>query len=363
MPVSSSRGLREPRPNARVTTGDVELHVLEAGEGPPVVLSHGFPELAYSWRHQLPALAAAGCRVIAPDQRGYGRSTRPDAIEDYDIEHLTGDLVGLLDELGEERAVFVGHDWGSLVVSSLALLAPERVAGVVNMSVPFLPRAPMPPVADDAGRLRATCSSTSCTSRSLASPTPTSRADPATTMRRLLAGRRDPRGRGARSRRRSRNDGRGFVERLPEPDGAARLADQDELDHYVAEFTRTGFTGGINWYRNMDRNWTLTERIADAKVEVPSLFIGGALDPVLMMTPPATMHGCSRDHRGTVLVDGAVTGCSRRSPTRSTPRCSSSWTAPDEREVARRDEAETVSVGALPAGETTWPSRCTKRSG
>src|SRR5688500_9534580 len=132
----------------RTVHGDgIDLLVTEAGDGPPVILAHGFPELAFSWRHQLPALAAAGYHAIAPDQRGYGGSTRPEAIEDYDIEHLTGDPVGLLDELGRERAVFGGRDWGSMVVWQLALLHPERVAGVVGMSVPFLPRPPMPPVA------------------------------------------------------------------------------------------------------------------------------------------------------------------------------------------------------------------------
>ena len=118
---------------------------MEAGEGPLVVLAHGFPELSYSWRHQVPALAEAGYRVLAPDQRGYGRS-RAGARRGLRHPHLTGDLIGLLDDLGEEQAVFVGHDWGSMVVWQTALLHPERVAGVVGMSVPFLPRAPMPPI-------------------------------------------------------------------------------------------------------------------------------------------------------------------------------------------------------------------------
>ena len=110
-------------PARTVTTNGVELNVVEVGTGPPVVLAHGFPELSYSWRHQIPALAAAGYRVLAPDQRGLRQSRRrPDAIEDYDIEHLTDDLLGLLDDIGEERAVFVGHDWGSMVVWQLALL-------------------------------------------------------------------------------------------------------------------------------------------------------------------------------------------------------------------------------------------------
>ncbi len=288
-----------------VATNGVELHVLEAGEGFPVVLAHGFPELAYSWRHQIPALAAAGYRVIAPDQRGYGRSSRPEAIEDYDIVHLTGDLLGLLDELGEERAVFVGHDWGSMVVWQMSLLHPDRVAGVCGMSVPFIPRAPMPPVqlmrqafgdhffyilyfqepgvADaDLGR------------------------DPATTMRRMLAG-LSPRqsGTGLADSGLAAPDGRGFVDRLPEPDGLPDWLSQEELDHYVAEFSRTGFTGGINWYRNFDRNWELTEHIAGKKVEAPSLFVAGAQDPVLLMSPPAIQEGWLTDHRGDVLIDGA----------------------------------------------------------
>lgn len=288
------------RTERTLSTNGVELHVVEEGAGFPVILSHGFPELSYSWRHQLPAVADAGYRAVAPDQRGYGRSSQPERIEDYDILHLTDDLVGLLDDLGEDKAVFVGHDWGSMVVWQLSLLHPERVAGVVGMSVPFLPRAPMPPtqlmqaafgenffyilyfqepgVADaDLGR------------------------DAATTMRRMLAGLasagQDPTA--------MAKDGRGFVERLPEPAELPDWLTQEELDHYVAEFARTGFTGGINWYRNFDRNWELTPQLDGAQVEVPSLFVGGSLDPVLQMSPPSVQDGWLTDHRGTVLIDGA----------------------------------------------------------
>lgn len=286
-----------------ITTNGVELHVVEEGTGFPVILAHGFPELSFSWRHQLPALAAAGYRAVAPDMRGYGRSSRPDAVEDYDIIHLTDDLVGALDELGHEQAVFVGHDWGAIVVWALALRHPERAAGVVGMSVPFLPRPPVPTgqllrqlfqgqffymvyfqepgVADaDLGR------------------------DPATTMRRLLAGaRREP---GAPfDPLAAADDGRGFVDRLPEPVGLPDWLSEAELEHYVAEFSRTGFTGGLNWYRNLDRNWHITPELDDAKVQVPSLFIGGTHDPVLTMSPPAAMDPHVTDHRGTVLVDGA----------------------------------------------------------
>jgi len=287
-------------------TGDgVELHITEAGEGFPVILAHGFPELGYSWRHQLPALADAGYRAIAPDQRGYGRSSRPEPIDAYDIHRLSADLLAVLDDIGEERAVFVGHDWGSMVVSHVALAHTDRVAGLVNMSVPHITRAPMPPVAamrnvfgdnffyilyfQEPGVADAELGS-----------------DAARTMRRLLA---------SASMRDAdatvpdpamfANDGRGFVDRIPEPDGLPDWLTQDELDHYVAEFSRTGFTGGINWYRNFDRNWALTEALDGAKVEVPSLFIGGSLDPVLIMSAPSIAHASLTDHRGDVLVDGA----------------------------------------------------------
>ena len=288
-----------------VATNGVELHVVEAGpaDGPAVVLSHGFPELSWSWRHQIPALAEAGYHVLAPDQRGYGRSSRPERVEDYDIHHLTDDLLGLLDEQGIEHAVFVGHDWGSMVVWQMSLLHPERVAGVCGMSVPFIPRGPVstttalravfgdsffyilyfqePGVADeDLGR------------------------DPATTMRRMLAGVTLPPD-GSMPVAADVPADAGFVERLPEPERLPDWLRQEELDHYVAEFTRTGFTGGINWYRNFDRNWETTPQLDGAKVEVPSFFIGGALDPVLLMSPPAVMDGWLTDHRGTVIVDGA----------------------------------------------------------
>lgn len=288
-----------------IEVNGIDLSVLDAGEGPAVVLAHGFPELAYSWRHQVPALAAAGYRVLAPDQRGYGRTTRPEDVEDYDIAHLTGDIVGLLDAVGVEKAAVVGHDWGSIVAWGTAQLHPERVAGVVGMSVPFVPRPPAPPIqimrqmfADnffymvyfqDPGVADAELGS-----------------DPHRTMSRLLAGGgfSADAGGGDLSAMFA-NDGRGFVERIPDPDGLPAWLTQEELDTYVAEFRRTGYTGGINWYRNLDRNWELTPQLAGAKVELPSLFVGGAGDPVLFMSPPAAAEEWLTDHRGTILIDEA----------------------------------------------------------
>jgi pimeloyl-ACP methyl ester carboxylesterase len=293
-----------------VTTNGIDLHVVDEGpaDGPVVVLAHGFPELAYSWRHQIPALAAAGYRVLAPDQRGYGQSDRPVPISDYDIVQLTDDLLGLLDDVGAEKAVFVGHDWGSMVVWQQALLNPGRVAGVVGMSVPFMPRGPMPPVQmmrqlfGDNFFYILYFQEPGVADADLA-------RDPATTMRRLLCGlTSDPEAVTADPEAAARMFApgpAGFVERMPEPRGLPDWLSQDELDHYVAQFARTGFTGGVNWYRNFDRNWELTEHIAGAKVEAPSLFIGGAHDPVLTMSPPGAGDASLADHRGNVIVDGA----------------------------------------------------------
>jgi pimeloyl-ACP methyl ester carboxylesterase len=292
-----------------VTTNGVDLHVVDEGpeDGPLVLLAHGFPELSYSWRHQIPALARAGYRVIAPDQRGYGRSSRPEPIADYDMAHLTDDHLALLDDVGAERAAFVGHDCGSMVVWQQALMHPERVTGVVGMSVPYMPRPPMPPIE----MLRQVMGDNFFYMIHFQEPGVAEvdlERDPATTMRRMLCGTTTAGDEDARAEAMARMFApgpEGFIERMAEPDGLPDWLSQEELDHYTAEFTRTGFTGGVNWYRNLDRNWKLSAHLADAKVEVPSLFIGGADDPVLVMSPPGVNDEHLADHRGNVIIDGA----------------------------------------------------------
>ncbi len=124
-----------------IETNGIRMHIAEQGEGPLVLLSHGFPECWYSWHYQLPVLAAAGYHVVAPDQRGYGQTDCPAAVEAYTILHLAGDMVGLLDALGEEQAVIVGHDWGANVAWNAALMRPDRFRAVITMSVPYIPRS------------------------------------------------------------------------------------------------------------------------------------------------------------------------------------------------------------------------------
>jgi pimeloyl-ACP methyl ester carboxylesterase len=288
----------------RVATNGVELDVLDAGAGPLVVLCHGFPELSFSWRHQLPALAAAGYRALAPDQRGYGGSSRPAAVGDYDIVHLTDDVIGLLDWAGAERAVFVGHDWGAMVAWALAQRHPDRTAGVVGMSVPFVPRGGLRPTElmrllfGDAFFYMLYFQEPGVADANLG-------RDPATTLRRMLVNLGGDVQVGALTEFAGAGDGRGFVERLPEPAALPDWLSAAELDRYVGAFEGSGFTGPINWYRNLDRNWELAEDLAEVRIDAPALFVAGASDPVLGMTPPTIMDGWVTDLRATVLVEGA----------------------------------------------------------
>ena len=257
------------------------MHVAEAGAGMPVLFCHGFPELWYSWRHQMHALADAGYRAIAPDQRGYGGTSAPDAIDAYTIHHLVGDLTGLLDALSIERAVVVGHDWGGSIAWGMAQLAPHRVAGVVGVNTPFFPRFPMPPTVlmramaqghfhyilyfQEPGVAEAELDANPA--RTLAgffqSP------DRARLEELLKAG---PAALGPATG--------GLLDRLPDNPHGAFLTDED-FAVYVDAFGKTGFRGGLNWYRNFDRNWELTAYLGGAKVMPPALMITADLDPVL----------------------------------------------------------------------------------
>jgi pimeloyl-ACP methyl ester carboxylesterase len=290
-----------------IETNGVTLRVVVEGEGPAVLLSHGFPELGYSWRHQIQPLVAAGYRVIVPDQRGYGASSRPEAIEDYDIVHLTDDLAGILDALGEDQAVMVGHDWGSFVVSHMAMMQPERTRALVNMSVPFTPRGPLSVVEmlkmaipEDTFFYILYFQEVGPADEDLA-------RDPRKTMTRLLCGTKiDEANAASMIEMASKKDGRGFVDRMPpEPDVLPDWITQEEVDHYVAVFTETGFTGGVNWYRNFHRNWEITPELADAKVGAPAYFIAGKQDPVIGGRASGFDSPVLLDWRGETVVDGA----------------------------------------------------------
>ncbi|HEY1636927.1 MAG TPA: alpha/beta hydrolase [Rhizomicrobium sp.] len=274
-----------------VKTNGIDMAVYEAGpkDGVPVVLCHGFPELAYSWRHQLPALAAAGYRAIAPDQRGYGHTSRPERIEDYDMPHLTGDLVGLLDALGLEKAVFAGHDWGGIVVWSMPLLHAERVLGVIGINTPFFARPPIDPITAFRA-MRGENNYVVFFQRPGEADAILARDMDKTVrffMRRNVVT--------AKEFANAPQSAKNFelVRALQEDESTWRgepLLNEEELKYFVDTYQRTGFTGGINWYRNLARNWELSKDIEE-KVSVPSLMIMAEDDVVL---PPSLTEGMER---------------------------------------------------------------------
>jgi pimeloyl-ACP methyl ester carboxylesterase len=296
-------GHNVPSTERFIETNGVRLHTIEAGErgAPVVLLAHGFPELAYSWRHQIPALASAGYHVLAPDQRGYGRSSRPEDIADYNIAALSADLIGLLDDVGAERAVLVGHDWGANVAWGSAQLHPERVAAVVGVSVPPIPRAQVPPTQAFAKIFGNNFFYMLYFQQPGVADVELG-ADAAKTMRRMLGGLTND---SEATLRMTRPGPEGFVERLGEPDGRPSWISAQELDHYVADFSRTGFTGGLNWYRNLDRNWEIMAYPVTVTIAVPALFIAGADDPVLGFTRRDRVSEVVTGPYREVLIDGA----------------------------------------------------------
>jgi pimeloyl-ACP methyl ester carboxylesterase len=274
-----------------VDTHGIRLSVYEAGErsNPTVVFSHGFPELAYSWRHQVAALAQAGFHVVAPDQRGYGASDKPLAVEAYDMVHLTGDLVGLLDAMDVDRAVFVGHDWGGFVVWQMPFHHPGRVAGVVGVNTPHTVRFPVPPV--EMFRNVFGEHFYIVWFQSVDGPEAELEANVDVVLDHMLRRGIDPAAIQERAASASRST-QTFVETVvdlpPEMLGSPLLTDE-QLAVYAEAFRAGGFRGPVNWYRNFDRNWEMSAgRESDRIDGVPCLMVTAAWDPVL---PPALAQG------------------------------------------------------------------------
>jgi pimeloyl-ACP methyl ester carboxylesterase len=272
-----------PIAHRTVETNGIRMHVAEAGSGPPVILCHGFPESWYSWRHQLGALAGAGFHGVAPDMRGYGQTDRPPEIEAYTLLHLVGDMVGLLDALGEPTAVIAGHDWGAPVAWHAALLRPDRFRAVIGLSVPYSPRRPMRPTTtmaqtDDALFYQLYFQAPGVAEAEL------ERDVRATISRVLYSASGDlPRdASGGRSGEVGMVPRRGgFLSRMVDPPSLPAWLTEADVDFYAGEFARTGFRGGLSWYRNIDRNWELLAPFAGARVQVPALYVAGDRDLVV----------------------------------------------------------------------------------
>jgi pimeloyl-ACP methyl ester carboxylesterase len=279
----------------------IRMRIAEQGSGPLVLLLHGFPESWYSWRHQIPALAAAGFHAVAVDQRGYGGTDAPPAIESYDILHLVGDAVGVLDALDVRRAVVVGHDWGAPVAWHCALLHPTRFQAVAALSVPYVGRSPLPPLQ----MFRAMAGDRFFYILYFQEPGVAEReleADVRSTLRRFLYAASGDVTEPLEFWRKPKNAK--FLDGLPDPKTLPSWLGEADLDYFTGEFRRTGFRGGLNWYRNIDRNWRETPDLAGAKVEQPSLFVAGKRDGVLAMMPPEAMRDLVPNLRRLLLLPG-----------------------------------------------------------
>ncbi len=261
-----------PEPTLIAVNG-VELEVFEAGRqnaGKPIVLCHGWPDLAFTWRHQVPALVAAGYHVIAPNQRGYGNSSRPAEVTAYDVQHLAGDLVALLDHYGYQDATFIGHDWGAMVVWSLTMLHPERVTRLICLSLPYPVRGEVPWLEFMEAVLGSDYYFVHFT-RQPGVADAVFDENPAQFLRNLYR-KNEP--------RKEPQPGMAMIElaRAQTPLGEPLMSDSD-LAVYVSAFKKSGFTGGINWYRNLDRDWHLLADV-DPIVHQPALMIYGDRDAV-----------------------------------------------------------------------------------
>jgi len=268
-----------------VHTNGIRMPVHEAGDGYPVVLCHGFPEIWYSWRHQLRALSAAGFRAIAPDQRGYGETDRPEPIEAYNMRNLVADLTGMLDQLGIARCAIVGHDWGGIVAGGAAMMVPDRIEKVASLNTPFLPRPPVKPT--EVFRMMAG----GRFNYILYFQAPgVAEAELEADVRRTLRGfyqdladlnlgAGNPPGALGQA-------GGGLLNILSDrPPGSFLTADDFEV--FVKAFEHSGFRGPLNWYRNFDRNWEESAGL-EYRINQPALMICAERDPVL---PPSMAVG------------------------------------------------------------------------
>ena len=270
-----------------IETNGLRIHIAEQGTGPLVLLCHGFPELWYSWRYQLPTLAQAGYHVVAPDLRGYGQTDQPTDAAAYTLLHLVGDLVGLLNALGEQQAILISHDWGGNVAWHAALMRPDLFPALVTMSAPYIPRSPL-------HGARATLRPTQSWQQTFKGQffyqlhfqepgvaEADFEHDIRTTMRRFLYGVSGDAAPSERWHPILPNPQANPFEQVGNPTSLPSWLTEADVDYYTAEFSRTGFRGGLNWYRNIDRNWELLAAYSGAHIPQPTLFLWGDRDPSL----------------------------------------------------------------------------------
>ena len=262
----------------RIATNGIELNIAEAGEGPLVLLLHGFPESWYSWRHQFKPLADAGYHVVAPDMRGYGKSDKPSEIEAYNQVEVVNDIIGLVPALGYEKAVVIGHDWGAPTAWATALNHPDTVRAVGALSVPFLPRSPVPPMA----MMREVYKGQFFYQLYFFEPGVAEaefEADIRMALKKFLVMAGGETDLAALPPKAEDDD---MFSSLPEPETLPAWLSEADLDFYTGEFERSGMRGPLNYYRNHDLTWELTKD-APTSISQPAFFVAGANDGVIMM--------------------------------------------------------------------------------
>jgi pimeloyl-ACP methyl ester carboxylesterase len=268
-------------PARRIALPEVTLSVHEAGTGPAVVLCHGFPELAYSWRHQVQALAEAGFRVIAPNQRGYADSDSPEEIEAFDLVHLTDDIAALLDALDVEKAVFAGHDWGGFVSWAMPVLHPDRCLGAIGVNTPYVAfpsTQVLRGVFPDPEKLYILWFQEPGVAETFLD------ANVRIVFEKLMRRGSAPSPGGLAGM----SDANPFKRiREIDPPGESFLS-EEEIDLYARAFEQSGFRGPVNWYRNVDRNQERVPGIGEKKLDLPCLQITAAWDAAI---PPSMAAG------------------------------------------------------------------------
>jgi pimeloyl-ACP methyl ester carboxylesterase len=268
-----------------IEANNIRINLAEQGRGPLVLLCHGFPETSYSWRHQFGALAEAGFHAVAPDMRGYGKSERPGAIDQYSIFHLVGDLIGVLDALGAKSAVVVGHDVGASVAWQAAQMRPDRVRAVAGLSVPFRPRGAVRPTSAMPQNADAEFYVLYFQAQGVAEAE--FESDPRSTLRNMLYGASGDGVAAARAATVASGTalnlsmvpkGGRFMRGPGAPATLPVWLTEADIDIYAGEFKRTGFRGPLGYYRNLDRNWEIQAALSGAQVNVPALYVAGDRD-------------------------------------------------------------------------------------
>lgn len=269
-----------------IETNGIRLRVAVAGQGPVVILIHGYPESWYSWRHQIPVLANAGYRVVAPDVRGYGGSDKPQAIEAYAIKSISADIDGLIAALGADQAIVVGHDWGAAIAYGTALFHPERVRAVAGLSVPHLGRGPMPGIEllrkiyKDRFFYQLYYQEPGVAEAEL-------EADVRTSLRKIYYA---SSGEGQKAKARIENPtGPGLLDRFVDPNPFPRWLTEADLDYFAGQFRDSGFRGPLNRYRNSERDFEQLAAFDGKLITQPAAFLAGSLDSVLRMIPGVDM--------------------------------------------------------------------------